>query len=150
MFLATTISTTREADPDHAQCDRDPFTRDYLDNDLFGLPLEGGIITFDNNDTIVANEPADSIQELEAFLNKHTALRGYAVIRRNASNYRRIEGKEYPAISNGEPTSYYLFCDRDQFRDREGGGIRDRGTAKLGYPFKLYATARKSNCWRWT
>ncbi|ETS88257.1 hypothetical protein PFICI_02085 [Pestalotiopsis fici W106-1] len=83
--------------------------------------------------------PCATMEELMESLNKHAAQHGYALIRRNASNYRE-----------GKPTSYGVYCDRGKPRASKSAGIRSRSSRLIGCEFKGKIRALQTDGWKWT
>ncbi|KAF7535193.1 hypothetical protein G7054_g5610 [Neopestalotiopsis clavispora] len=83
--------------------------------------------------------PCATMEELLESLNKHAAQHGYALIRRNASNYRE-----------GKPTSFAVYCDRGKARPSKSAGIRNRSSRLIGCEFKGKIRALQKDGWKWT
>jgi hypothetical protein len=86
-----------------------------------------------------SDDPTDTIDDLQKRLQDFACANGFAIIRRNASNYR-----------NGKPTYYKIMCDKDSIRESEGHGHRRTATQKSNCPWYGVASARASEHWKWS
>ena len=106
------------------------------------MPPEGGIFKQKENGNFYGNTPAKSIGDLVDYLQSWAKAQGFAVIRKQARKQKIINDEKVY-------TRYSILCDRDRVRNSESTGIRRSRTQKNNCPFKLTASARKADDWRW-
>ena len=107
-------------------------------------PPNGGIPIEDTDGQILGYRPAESIDQLFNYLQTFARENGFAVIRRQASNYRDFGDGVKKA------SRYTICCDRDSIRASESVGLRQTATQKINCPWRGIAAARKDDDWKWT